>query len=60
MTMPVGSRVFVDDITAFMEGQNKELPGIAEKVWKAMTREVAEKGPQLSITEGGDEKGRAR
>ena len=25
-------KVFVDDITAFMEGRNKELAGIAEKV----------------------------
>ena len=46
---------FVDDITAFMEGRNKELPGIAEKVLTAMKREVEKKGLKLSITEGGEE-----
>ena len=28
--------VFVDDVTAFLERRSKELPGIAEKVLRAM------------------------
>ena len=31
-------KVFVDDITAFMEGRNKKLSGIAEKVLKSRKR----------------------
>ena len=46
-------RVSVDDITSFMEGRIKELPGIAEKVLKAMRLEVEEKSLKLSITEAG-------
>ena len=40
------------DITACMEGRNKELPGIAEEVLKSTKREVEEKGLRQSITEG--------
>ena len=47
---PLKLKVFVDDITAPMEGRSKELAGIAEKVPK---REVEEKGLKLSLTEGG-------
>ena len=43
-------KVFADDITAFMEGRNKELPGIAEKVLRAMNMEHEEEGLKLSIT----------
>ena len=50
-------KVFVDDITAYMEVRNKELPGSAEKVLKSIRREEEEKGMKLSITE---KKGRAR
>ena len=32
-------KVFVDDITAFLEGRNKELAGIAEKVLTSMKKE---------------------
>ena len=49
---------FVNDITAFMEGQNKELPGIAESVLMSMRREVEEKGLELSIMEGKKENAR--
>ena len=35
-----------------MEGQSKELPGIAEKVLKSIKREVEEQGVKLPITEG--------
>ena len=52
---PLKLKVFVDDITAFMEGQYKELPGVAEKVLKTIRREVEEKGFKLSITERGKE-----
>ena len=38
------SRVFVDDITAFMNGRNKELVEMAEKVLKKLIMEVEEKG----------------
>ena len=42
-------------ITAFVEGRDKWLPGIAEKILKSIMKEVEEKGPRLSITEGGME-----
>ena len=45
----------MDDIIACLEGRNKELPGIAEKVLKTMIIEVEEKVLMLSITEGGKE-----
>ena len=45
----------MEDITAFMEGRNKELAGFAEKVLKPRGREVEEKGLKLSIMEGGTE-----
>ena len=38
---------FVDNITAFIEGRNKELPGMSEKVLKSMRMEVEEKGAML-------------
>ena len=41
---PLKLRGFVDDVKAFMEGRNKELPGIAEKVLKAMRMEVEGEG----------------
>ena len=52
---PLKLRVFVDDITAFMNGRNKELMEMAEKVLKNVKRELEEKGLKLSITEGGKE-----
>ena len=52
---PMKLKVFVDDIKAFLEGRDKELPGIGEKVLRAMRMEVEEKGLELSITEGGEE-----
>ena len=48
-------KVFVDDVAAFMEGRNWELPGIAGKVVRSISREVEEKDFRLSITEGGKE-----
>ena len=45
----------MDDITACLEGRNKELQGIAEKVLKTMIIEVEEKVLMLSITEEGKE-----
>ena len=39
---PSKLKVFVDDITAFMEGRNKELAGVAEKVLKSIKRWVDE------------------
>ena len=50
MYPPLKLKVFVGD----MEGRNKELTGVAEKV-KSIGREVEEKGLKLSITEGGKE-----
>ena len=44
-------RVFVDDITAFMNGRNKELVETAEMVLRRLKREVKEKGSKLTITE---------
>ena len=35
---PSKMKVFVDDITVFMEGQSKELAGIAGKVLKPNTK----------------------
>ena len=32
-------KVFVEDVTAFMEGRKRELPGTAEKVSRAMENE---------------------
>ena len=37
----------MDDVTAFMEGRNQLLAGIAEKVLSAVRREVEEKGLKL-------------
>ena len=52
---PMKLKVFVDDVIAFMEGQNQELEIIAEKVLRAMRREE-KKGLKLFITEGGKER----
>ena len=46
-------KVFVEDITAFMKGRNKELVELAKNVLKKLKGEVEEKGLKLSITEGG-------
>ena len=46
-------KVFGDDLATFMEkGQHKGLPGVPQKVLRAMRREVEKKGLNLSITEG--------
>ena len=47
--------VFVDDITACMEGRSLELPEIAETVLKTIRKEVEEEGLKSSITERGKE-----
>ena len=47
---PLKLRVFVDDITAFMNGRKKELVEMAEKVLKKL--KVEENGLKLSTTEG--------
>ena len=52
---PLKLRVFADDITAFMNGRNKESVEVVEKVLKKLKRELVEKGLTLSITEGGQE-----
>ena len=49
---PLKLRVFVDDITAFVNGGNKELVEMAEKVLAKLVKEVEEKVLRLSITEG--------
>ena len=49
---PLKLMVFVDDITAITEGRSEELPGIAEKIVRAMIMEVLEKGLELPITGG--------
>ena len=41
---PSTLKVFVDEITAFMEGRIKELPDIAETIFRATRRKVEEKG----------------
>ena len=45
------SRVFVDDITPFINGRNKVLVKLAEKVLKKLNENCL----KLSITEGGTE-----
>ena len=52
---PLKPKGFVDDTTAFVGGQDKDLPGIAEKVLKSTRLEVEENVLKLSITEGGKE-----
>ena len=47
-------KVFADDITAFLDGRNKELPSIAE-VLRAMRLEVEENGLKPSVTQRGKE-----
>ena len=47
-------RVFVDDITGFMNGGNKDLVEMAQKVFGEVEN-VEEKGLKLSITEEGKE-----
>ena len=49
---PMNMKVFADDITACLEGRNKELPEIAEKVLTTRRMEVEEKCLELSVTEG--------
>ena len=49
---PLKMRVIVDDITTFMNGRNKELVEMAEKVVKKLKREREDKGLKPSITEG--------
>ena len=41
--------VFVDDITAFMKGRNKELVEMAEKILDKLNMDVEEKGLKFSI-----------
>ena len=53
--LPLRLNVFVDDTTAFMEGRNKELACVAEKVLKSKKSDVKAKGLKLSITDGGKE-----
>ena len=48
-------KVIWHDNTARLEGRNKKLSKIVEKVPKMMRMEVVEKDVQLSITEGGKE-----
>ena len=52
---PLKLKVFVDDIIALMEGQNKELQGFAEKVQMSMRRRCKRNRFRLSIREGGKE-----
>ena len=47
------SKVFVDDIKVFVNGTDKELVEVAEKVLKKLKMEVGKKGMKLWITEGG-------
>ena len=57
---PMKLKVFVDDITAFLEGRSKESPEIAEMVTRAMRMEMAEKGLKLSVPGKGERKERAK
>ena len=47
--------VFVDDITALLMVKNKEVAEMAKKVMKKLKEEVEKKGPQMSVTENGEE-----
>ena len=49
----------MDDITAFMNGRNKELVEMAQTHLKKLRMEVEQKGLKLSITEGGN-KGKSK
>ena len=42
--LPMKLKVFVDDITACLQGRNEELPETAEKVFQTMSMEVEEEG----------------
>ena len=52
---PMKLKVFVDDITAFLEGRSKESPEIAEMVTRAMSMEVAEKAESCRSQKGREE-----
>ena len=52
---PMEFKVFVDNITACLEGRNKELSDISDKVLRVMRMEAEEKGSKLPVTEGGKE-----
>ena len=52
---PLKLSVFVDDITAFMNGRNKELLEMAGKVLEKLKSELEEKGLKLWISERGKE-----
>ena len=49
-------RVFVDDITALVKGNNKEVVEMAKEVMKKLKEAVGKKGVNLSLTENGKEK----
>ena len=56
---PLKLKVFVEDITVFMEGRYNELAGVAEKVWMFVKGggelfQVVEHGRRESWTEQGD------
>ena len=50
---PLKLKVFVEDITAFMEGRYNELASIAEKVLISIKGQAEENCSKLSNTEGG-------
>ena len=50
---PLKLKVFVEDITAFMEGRYNELAGTAEKVSMSIKGKAEENCFKLSNTEGG-------
>ena len=48
-------RVFVDDVTALVQGRNKEVAEMAKKVMKKLKEEVEKKGIKLSVSENREE-----
>ena len=52
---PLKLRVFVDDITAFSKGVNREVAEAANKLMKKLKEEIEKKGLNMSVTENGKE-----
>ena len=52
---PLKWRGFADDITALVNGRNKEVAETSKKVMKQLIEEVEKKGLKLPATENGKE-----
>ena len=52
---PLKLKVFVDDITALLKGERRDIAELAKKVMKKLKEEVEKKSHKMSVTENGKE-----